>query len=318
MPRPIGIFGWNDDEQVAYMVDVLEHLGAETFVFDTRQRGGFDTWRWDERGIEGPRGERLEELGAVYVKLVALTIPGWSHQPLEGAELQQWCARYAEDRARRGFAEAVLRALEDRGIPLVNPSQSFWTHGAKAYAAYLLRRAGLRAPRTLVTADPQAVRAFVECVGEVVYKPAGGGRSCLQLEPADLEPERLELLRRAPCLFQELVPGDNIRVFVLDGEVVSSTIIWSESLDYREAEQGVDAVSLPAEVERQACAAAHAFGMVFTGIDIRRTPEGEHVFLDVNPAPMFVGFERGGGEDIGERLARHLLRLAGQRRGAAA
>jgi glutathione synthase/RimK-type ligase-like ATP-grasp enzyme len=32
-------------------------------------------------------------------------------------------------------------------------------------------------------------------------------------------------------------------------------------------------------------------GLVFTGIDFRRTPEGQYVFFEANPSPFFSVFE---------------------------
>ena len=37
--------------------------------------------------------------------------------------------------------------------------------------------------------------------------------------------ERLAALRAAPVTFQELLPGDNIRVYVLDGRVIAASAI---------------------------------------------------------------------------------------------
>jgi glutathione synthase/RimK-type ligase-like ATP-grasp enzyme len=43
--------------------------------------------------------------------------------------------------------------------------------------------------------------------------------------------------------------------------------------------------------------------LVYSGIDVRRTPEGEYVFLEGNPCPMFIHFERQTGYPISDRLA---------------
>jgi glutathione synthase/RimK-type ligase-like ATP-grasp enzyme len=43
-----------------------------------------------------------------------------------------------------------------------------------------------------------------------------------------------------------------------------------------------------------------------SGIDVRRTSEGEYVFLEANPAPMFMHFERMTGYPVSDRLAKLL------------
>ncbi len=156
-----------------------------------------------------------------------------------------------------------------------------------------LRAAGVPVPATLATNDPDAVAAFAgELDGAVVYKPLAGGALCRRLAPADLEPERLALLARAPVLFQEEVPGRNLRVYVVAGEEAASYEIRSEALDYRGSETAVVAASLTDE-ERKACRkAAEACGMTLAGIDVRRRPDGTFAVLECNPSPMFAAIER--------------------------
>jgi glutathione synthase/RimK-type ligase-like ATP-grasp enzyme len=52
---------------------------------------------------------------------------------------------------------------------------------------------------------------------------------------------------------------------------------------------------------------AKTLGLVFSGIDIRRTPSGEYVFLEGNPSPMFSYFEKVTGYRISDRLVELLL-----------
>jgi glutathione synthase/RimK-type ligase-like ATP-grasp enzyme len=47
--------------------------------------------------------------------------------------------------------------------------------------------------------------------------------------------------------------------------------------------------------------------LIFSGIDIRRTPAGEYVFLEGNPSPMFSYFEKVTGYPISDRLVDLLL-----------
>jgi D-alanine-D-alanine ligase-like ATP-grasp enzyme len=46
---------------------------------------------------------------------------------------------------------------------------------------------------------------------------------------------------------------------------------------------------------------------LWTGIDLRLTPEGRYVFLEANPSPMFLGFEQRSGLPLTEILAELLL-----------
>jgi glutathione synthase/RimK-type ligase-like ATP-grasp enzyme len=49
-------------------------------------------------------------------------------------------------------------------------------------------------------------------------------------------------------------------------------------------------------------------GLVYGAIDLRRTPEGEYVFLEVNTAGEFLFIEERTGQQISKALAEWLAR----------
>ena len=67
--------------------------------------------------------------------------------------------------------------------------------------------------------------------------------------------------------------------------------------------------------EAHACRqAASACGMAFTGIDVRRRPDGGFAVLECNPSPMFAGIQRHtGAEPVSDALVELLLGGAGHR-----
>ena len=146
----------------------------------------------------------------------------------------------------------------------------------------------------------------------MVYKPLAGGGRCRRLTDADLSAERLGRLAAAPVLFQAEVPGTNIRVYVVGGAVVAAYEIVSDELDYRGAEAVVRPVRL-APAEADACRrAAAACDMAFTGLDLRRRPDGGFAVLECNPSPMFAGIQRHtGAEPVSDALAELLLEGTG-------
>ena len=48
-------------------------------------------------------------------------------------------------------------------------------------------------------------------------------------------------------------------------------------------------------------------GLVYGAIDLRLTPEGQYVFLEINPAGQFLYVERATGQPITAALAKALL-----------
>ena len=194
----------------------------------------------------------------------------------------------------------VLARWTDLGVPMYNPARNDWRN-SKGFQIAALDRAGLPVPRTLWTNDPAAVRSFAGG-GRVVYKPVAGGAATKELGPEDLTDERLRTLRGAPVTFQELLVGDNYRVYCLDGSVVATIRVTSPEIDFRQNEEIVEETELPAEVLEHCLKAAEVIGMRWTGMDLRAHADGTLRFLELNSSPMFLGFDARAGTKIQESL----------------
>ena len=59
-------------------------------------------------------------------------------------------------------------------------------------------------------------------------------------------------------------------------------------------------------VSRRCAAVVRELGLTFGAIDLIRTPEGEYVFLEVNPNGQWAWIENYTGLQIGEAIARQL------------
>jgi glutathione synthase/RimK-type ligase-like ATP-grasp enzyme len=67
--------------------------------------------------------------------------------------------------------------------------------------------------------------------------------------------------------------------------------------------------TLPVETEKRIFALMKRLGLVYGAIDLRRTPEGRHVFLEVNPAGEWRFVEERTGQPITKALAKLLIEL---------
>ncbi|MBX7257509.1 MAG: ATP-grasp domain-containing protein [Candidatus Hydrogenedentes bacterium] len=212
---------------------------------------------------------------------------------------------FAQWEERLAFISSALLILQARRVVVVNTPEANAQHSRKPYQLELLRSAGLPVPKTLATNDAKAVKAFVKDVGAVVYKPLAGGASVRRVTKNDLARERLAALALAPVLFQEMLEGVSVRVYVVGKRVVASAEIHSDELDYRRDEKAVVATRLSKEERRAAVSAAAACGMRFSGVDLIRGARGFHV-LECNPSPMFAVFEEKTGLDVAGPLANYL------------
>lgn len=185
----------------------------------------------------------------------------------------------------------------------------------KPWQLEMARRAGLAIPDTLITTDPDKVRAFWDSrEGEVIYKPflqtLHSWRETRQLKREELA--LLDSVRIAPVIFQGLVPGAaDLRVTVIGDEVLPAAVDIRKmeyKLDVRLNQQEYERHELPAEVTARLLALMRALGLEYGAIDLRLTPEGDYVFFEVNPAGQFLFVEHACGLPISEVLASHLAR----------
>ena len=257
-------------------------------------------WRWTDAGpagtIAGPDWVLgIDAITGVYVRFLGPE----GRLPPAGDPAAAAVLRFEAD-------AGLMALLEDLPCPVVNRIGGGMSNNSKPYQALLLRRAGLKVPATLLTSDPAAARAFQAEHGEVIYKSASGIRSIVRrVGPAQLA--RLALLRNGPAQFQAFVPGLNVRVHTV-GDMVFATRIETDAVDYRYAHlDGLDVVmtpvALPAAVKGACLRAARELDLLFAGIDLKQTPDGEYVCFEINPCPGFIYYERHTGQPISAALA---------------
>ncbi len=207
-------------------------------------------------------------------------------------------------------ADAALALLMDHlACPVMNRSGGGMSNNSKPHQLQLIGSAGLLVPPTMVTNDPDAVRAFRDEHGALIYKSISGIRSVVRrLEEAQMA--RLDLLRHGPAQFQAFVPGCNVRVHTV-GEQLFATRILTEAVDYRYARRdGLEVQMEPAELPPAVATAclriAADLGLLHAGIDLKETPDGVWYCFEVNPCPGFIYYERHTGQAISLAIAEHL------------
>jgi glutathione synthase/RimK-type ligase-like ATP-grasp enzyme len=79
--------------------------------------------------------------------------------------------------------------------------------------------------------------------------------------------------------------------------------VATEEVDFRDdPNPEIRAHALEPATEELSLDIAETLDLRWTGIDFRRTPQGRYVFLEANPSPMFLGFERATGLPLTESL----------------
>lgn len=243
---------------------------------------------------------RLEAFDGVYVRLMdeELLPEQLGHPPSSPVRIHS-----------REVHDTLLRWLEVSPARVVNRLEAMGSNSSKPYQAQLIVDHGFLTPETLITNDPELVASFVEAYGAVIYKSISGVRSIVRALGVD-EMTRLDDIRWCPVQFQELVPGNDVRVHTI-GHMVFATAVTSDATDYRYAhrdgrETRLEPVVLAPAVAESCLALARSLGLAFAGIDLRMTPDGRIYCFEVNPSPAYSYYESHTGQPIARALAGYL------------
>ena len=162
------------------------------------------------------------------------------------------------------------------------------------------KQMGFQVPNTIVTNDPDTAKAFYLKLDEdIIYKPLRKGRldrgesqSIIFTNPVNHEAaSQLDKVEYAPTLLQHYVHKQlELRITVI-GEQVFAVSLDSQAIpeakhDWRRAlnsEIDQQLFKLPLEIENKCRVYVKALGLEFGAIDLILTPDGQYVFLEINP-----------------------------------
>src|SRR5947209_6925647 len=180
-----------------------------------------------------------------------------------------------------------LRRAEVKALQLVKASQ-----------------AGLKTPHTLISNAATQVRMFVDALGneECAIKPlvalgvtdADGYR--LPLTTTLPAGHSLDSVAAAPTIFQPYVEKAFELRCVVIGERIFAAKINSQAtaatrVDWRAGEAEHEVFALPEQVEASIRRLMASFGLNFASLDMIVTPDGEFVFLELNPNGQWLWLE---------------------------
>lgn len=293
---------------------VVEHLTRPFVLFDT---GWFPaqarlTAAYEEccesLVLSGPNGLSLNlaEVGAVWHRRISpMTLDDDLTDPT--GRLFAWSEAN----------EALLGVWYSLHCYWMNPPWSDEVSQRKVRQLQLARSIGLSIPETLITNDPATARDFIAASGPgtVVRKAfrniAEAPRETSIVSEEDLA--KIDTVRFAPVIFQRFVPADlDLRVTFVEDELFAAAIRSSAEYqtDYRPGvgHAEVFPYELPDEVGEKLRRLMTDLDLRFGGIDLRVTPQGEHVFLEVNPAGEYLFVTERIGQPVPQAIAAALER----------
>lgn len=204
-----------------------------------------------------------------------------------------------------------------RGVWISHPEATRLA-GNKLLQLRVATQVGLRVPRTLVSQDVAKIRRFCEGLDyEVIVKTVAGtprtpvmtGRVTEELLADE------QAVTMSPAIYQELVPGTRHLRICCFGADVHSALIETPLLDWRyPLDAEITPYRLHEAVAHQLLRVIADLGLRMGIVDMKLTPDGEPVWLEVNPQGQFLFLEGTCGIPLIDAFSSFLEREARQAR----
>lgn len=298
------IIGSKDEFHSNYIFSLLTEKKEDVCYFDTVQipENILINWEASSKKAKGNfviNGTKVDfcDIKSVYWRQYSPITPDPSYDNH---------TKYMIERELKSAFDSAFSALD---CLWVNSLYAIELHKQKSYQLHLMAKNGIRVPDTLITSDSASVADFFYKNNEkIIFKPVRGGAYTKKMTKNDLFQSNLESLKNSPVQFQELIEGVDVRVYAFKDELFAA-IIQAQTLDFREdLNAKIIPIDLPEHVASDCFKILKLLNLEFSGIDIRLTPEGEFVFIEANPAPMFYHFEKMSKFPISEKLCNLLIR----------
>jgi glutathione synthase/RimK-type ligase-like ATP-grasp enzyme len=300
------------DAHAQAVMDALAAQGSSAELVDLSE---FPTRLSLAMAFEGGRRRlELRRRGGGMLDLDSINAVWWRRpQPFRlSADVDRAHQRFALSEAATAF-QGLYQSLD---AYWVNEPARDAVASHKPYQLALAQKIGLEIPPTLMTNDVEEARAFWRRhEGEVIYKQFIALRESWR-ETRRLKPEdetQADSIGHAPVIFQKHVPAvADLRVTAVGG------VFYAAATDVREADYPQDVRlnldakyrehELPPEMITKLCELMNRLGLTYGALDLRLTPEGRYVFLEVNPAGQFLYIEQATGQPIAAALAQSLMK----------
>jgi glutathione synthase/RimK-type ligase-like ATP-grasp enzyme len=231
-----------------------------------------------------------------------------SHQRIESDGLDQ-AHRSLIDNDCAGALAGSLHNLF-RGWWVSSPKATIYASN-KLHQLAAASRCGWRIPDTVVTQSPSVVQNFyARHGGRVIIKPVAGTPGPL-LFTQYLREEHfscIDSICASPAMYQEYIPGSRHIRLNCFGSQSYAGLIDSPHLDWRpDLNVPISTWTVPSSIHAAVRTVLDRLGLEMGIIDIKETPNGDYVWLEVNPQGQFLFLEGITGQPLTELFTDYLL-----------
>lgn len=191
----------------------------------------------------------------------------------------------------------------------------------KIYQQLLAKEIGFKIPVGIITNNPKDFFHFCkDNLGDKIIKPIYSGQigwpemtnvvftSQLEMQPTA---QQIEL---CPSYLQERIKKQyDVRVTVVGKDVFAARIDSQSNretmTDWRVGESILphEEIRLPQSIQNQCHELLHRLDLQFGAIDFVETPDGEYIFLEINPNGQWAWIETQTGMPISDTIAKQLV-----------
>lgn len=261
------IVGISDDPTIQYFLSYLDEEGVDYFFLNQNEiKNNID----------------LEE-NSIYTKDDKINFDTISGVLNRAAGIDDSKNRFSR---QYSSLEILTYILNHQCHNVANPMSAGLSNSSKPYQLSIISRNlhYMKCPNTTILANFTSP-SFPK---KQIFKSVSGERSIVQ---EFIDDKKINIT--CPVLFQDLIRGENLRVHVIKNKVFTLCIA-TDSLDtrYPNVRPTYYEVKLPDNIEKECINITKKLNMIFTGIDLIRTENGEYYLLEVNPAPGYCHFEK--------------------------
>ena len=213
------------------------------------------------------------------------------------------------------FALAIVRQLQRLGVHVFNGADVIETVRDKLHTHQILAQSGIDTPDTMLAKFPVNIDLIEENIGfPVVVKTLNGalGIGVFLLENRSAFQDLMELVGETnpnlQLIFQKFVSvskGRDLRLFVVDGEVVAAMERRAQDGGFKanySSGATVHEFTPDAEAIDIALRTAEVLNIDIGGIDLLFKEGGGYTICEANTFPGFKGLEKASGTNVAEHI----------------
>lgn len=300
------ILGYKEEEHAKHVAKHLENIKEEYSFLDTAEYpyNVLFSWNADSENIGsitiGDKKINFSDIKSVYWR----NFSGIKYEIIKDGDNTDFLSKMVY-RERKSALNSLFYSLKANWI---NSMNAFELHKKKPYLTNLLKKNNIRVPRTLITNDKDSVIEFFSANNEeIILKPVRGGAYTQKITKDDFTKEKLSKLIVSPVQFQEYIDGTDIRVYVYKDDIYAVEI-QTDTIDFRtDINAKLIPIELPEKVKQDCLKVMKICDLKYSGIDIRLNSKNEYVFIEANPAPMFINVEKETGYPLTQALINLLV-----------